>query len=240
MNSFCRRYRFPLFFLHLSAWILCFSLLLSLAGCALFETGEELPADVLVSEGMYEFEKGDYRDAIDAFQKLRDWYPFSKYAILAELKIADAHFRLDEYEEAAAAYEQFERLHPKNEAVPYVVYQIGSCCFKRMQAVDRDQTAARNALDAYERLVRQHPDDEYARRARLRIRDCYLRLAGHEFYVGRYYYRAGEYKAAMERFRTVLMSYPDEGIHKDAMAWYARCRQKLAGEAGSGNGSAEN
>ena len=46
------------------------------------------------------YDDGDYKVAIENFQKLKDWYPFSKYAILAELKIADSHYHLEQYEEA--------------------------------------------------------------------------------------------------------------------------------------------
>ena len=87
------------------------------------ETGS---AQELAWDGMDAYEDGDYKDAIEYFQKLKDWYPFSKYAILAELKIADAHYHLKQYDEAIFAYEEFEKLHPRNEAVPYVIYQIGT------------------------------------------------------------------------------------------------------------------
>ena len=41
-------------------------------------------AQQLAWDGMDAFEDGDYKEAIEDFQQLRDWYPFSKYAILAE------------------------------------------------------------------------------------------------------------------------------------------------------------
>ena len=47
-------------------------------------------ADELAWEGMDAYESGKYLKAITKFQKIKDFYPFSKYAILAELKIADA------------------------------------------------------------------------------------------------------------------------------------------------------
>lgn len=208
-----------------------------LSGCSFiqnfFKDREDVPADELVSQGMYEFEDGDYRDAIEAFQKLRDFYPFSKYVILAELKIADAHFRLKEFEEAAAAYEQFESLHPTNEAIPYIIYQIGSCYFERIETVDRDQTATRNALEAYRRLIRHYPDDEYARKAESRVIACQKNLAGHEFYVGEYYFKEGQYKAALSRFKSVVTDFPDVGIQQRALVYIAQCEDYLARDASS-------
>ena len=66
------------------------------------ETGT---AQELAWDGMDAYEEGDYKESIEYFQKLKDWYPFSKYAILAELKIADAHYHLKEYDDAIFAYE---------------------------------------------------------------------------------------------------------------------------------------
>ena len=98
-------------------------------GCSLLEPSHEIEknAEELVSDGSSAFIAGDYKDAVKAYTDLKDWYPFSKYVILAELKIADSHFHLEEYDEAILAYEEFEKMHPKNEAIPYVIYQTGLC-----------------------------------------------------------------------------------------------------------------
>ena len=100
-------------------------LLFVFSGCAWFESKQEKTALELVSDGMDQFNNEDYKDSIESFEKLRDWYPFSQYVIVAELKIADSYYHIKNYEEAVAAYESFENLHPRNEAIPYVIFQIG-------------------------------------------------------------------------------------------------------------------
>ncbi|MGE0083010.1 MAG: outer membrane protein assembly factor BamD [Desulfococcaceae bacterium] len=208
--------------------IILFSLLLFIfSGCAWFRTAEDKPSHELVSEGMEAFEGRDYRKAIASFEKLRDWYPFSKYAILAELKIADSYYHLEEYEEAVSAYEEFESLHPRNEAVPYVIFQTGNCYFEQMDSTDRDQGVVRKALETYNRLVKQYPDDPYAAKALTNIRDCQKSLAGHEFYVGLFYYKNKQYEPAVKRFRTVLSDYPDVGIHQKALHYIGLCEELL-------------
>jgi len=200
----------------------CFVLLFLLTGCSWFQTKEEKPAQELASEGMEAFKTGKYEDSIESFQTIKDWYPFSKYAILAELKIADAHFNLEEYEEAVFAYEEFEKLHPRNEAVPYVIYQIGLCYFVQIDTIDRDQTSSQKALDTFNRLVKQFPEDPYAAKAREHIKKCIKSLAGHEFYVGLFYFKSKHYKAALKRFEAVLNKYPDVGLHYKALQYLAR------------------
>ncbi len=209
------RYRF--FF------ILCLISLVLFTGCSWFQEKDVKSAPELAADGMEEYRQGNYKRAIENFEKLRDWYPFDRYAILAELKIADSHYQLKQYDEAVVAYQEFESLHPMNEAIPYVVYQIGLCYYEQITTIDRDQSAARNALMVFERLQRQFPDHQYSKRAGEHIHTCLKSLAGHELYVGKFYFKKKNYIAAMNRFKTIINEYPDVGIHKEALDYLARC-----------------
>jgi outer membrane protein assembly factor BamD len=187
-------------------------------------------AQELAWDGMDAYEDGDYKDAIEYFQKLKDWYPFSKYAILAELKIADANYHLKQYDEAIFAYEEFEKLHPRNEAIPYVIYQIGLCYYDQIDTIDRDQTPARKALETFQRLHKQFPDDQYARSGNEHIPKCLKSLAGNEYYIGLFYFKSKHYPAALQRFMAVLSNYPDVGYHQKALEYIARCEASIAEE----------
>lgn len=197
------------------------------SGCAWFQTEEEKTAPELINDGMEQYNDKDYRDAIASFEKLKDWYPFSQYAILAELKIGDAHYHLQEYEDAIAAYEDFESLHPRNEAIPYVIYQIGLSYFERIDTVDRDQSTAQKALETFERLRKQFPKDPYAIKAEQNIKKSQKSLAGHDLYVGLFYYKSKHYKAALQRFKSVLTKYPDVGVHQKALQYIIQVEDKI-------------
>ncbi|MDP2646712.1 MAG: outer membrane protein assembly factor BamD [Desulfobacterales bacterium] len=198
------------------------------SGCAWFKHKEEKTAVELASEGMLLYKGGKYGRAIDSFEKIRDWYPFSKYAILAELKIADANYHLKEYDQAIFAYEGFENLHPRNEAIPYVIYQMGMSNFEQIDTTDRDQTFSQKALNVFNRLIQQFPNDKYAKKAREKIKKCLGSLAGHEFYVGRFYLRGKHYQAALNRFKTVIQNYPDVGLHLEALRYITRVEGLMA------------
>ena len=208
--------------------LLFVSLLFS--GCAGFEPKTEKTAEELAAEGIDAFESGDYALAIETFGKLKDWYPFSKYAILAELKVADAHFHRKKYDDAILEYQSFESLHPLNEAVPYVIFQIGMCHFLQMETVDRDQSSALKAHDAFQRLLDQHPNSKYAGPAAQKAEAALKNMAGHEFYVGEYYFKTGHYKSALGRFKRILTDFPDVGYHKKALGYITRCETALADE----------
>ncbi len=184
-------------------------------------------AQELAWDGMDAYESGKYEKAIDKFQKLKDYYPFSKYAILAELKIADAHYQRREYEEAIFAYENFEQLHPRNEAIPYVIYQIGRCYYDQIDTPDRDQTSAQKALEAFQRLIKQFPRDQYSTRAAEHIKKAQKSLAGHAYEVGVFYYNTKHYKAALHRFMSIISDYPDVGYHQKALEYIAKCEASI-------------
>jgi len=210
--------------------LLCLFILTFFSGCSWFGSDPQRSAEELASHGMENFEEGDYRDALESFEQLRDWYPFSKYAILAELKIADAHYHLKEYEEAIDAYQSFENLHPRNEAIPYVIYQVARCYFDRIDTIDRDQGSTKQAIDVFRRLQNQFPNDNYSVKAQEHIMDCYKSLAGNEFYIANWYFKAGHYKSAMQRFKNVIADYPDVGLNDKAMVFIELCQEAIEEE----------
>jgi outer membrane protein assembly factor BamD len=212
--------------------------LLVVAGCSSLQnsidkflgTEEGDTAEELAWDGMDAYDNGNFGKAIEKFQKLKDIYPFSKYAILAELKIADAHYQREEYEEAIFEYENFEGLHPRNEAIPYVIYQIGRSYYDQIDTTDRDQTSARKALEAFQRLTKQFPEDQYARRSAEHISKCLKSLAGHTYLIGVFYYKTKHYKAALHRFMSIISDYPDVGYHQQALQYIAKCEASIAEE----------
>ena len=210
-----------------------------LAGCAWFQQERVRSPEELASQGVEQFDGKDYSDAIKTFTLLKERYPYSRYAILAELKLADAYFNDERYPEAISAYEDFARLHPKNEAIPYVLYQIGECHYRQMLTIDRDQAATQQAILAFERLLKSHPRSPYEENAMKKVRFCRQHLADHEVYVGRFYYKSKHYRAALARFQGVLNGYEDvlelEG-RQEIEALAVACKEKLAASGTQGEG----
>lgn len=165
-------------------------------------------AEQLALDGIQKMRDKKYDDAAKAFQKLKEQYPYSKFAILAELKLGDARFQKKSYSEAAIAYDEFARLHPRNEVIPYVLYQVGMCHFLSYSTIDRDQDETQQAIEAFQRVVQSHPQSEYARKAKKQLFECQKRAVAREFYVGQFYYRLGEYASAKGRLEKIEQNYP--------------------------------
>ena len=185
----------------------------------LFE--EVPPAEELYSMGEKELQgkkilpfymRVDYARAIEIFQAIIDNYPYSEYALKAELKIADAYYEDGKYDEALSYYRDFGDLHPQHPMVPYTIYQSGMCHYERIESVQRDQTATRNALGFFDRLLVQYPHSEYAKEAEPLWRDLQIRLAEHQERIADFYRGRGEFEAAAERYRLLLDANPGLGL----------------------------
>jgi outer membrane protein assembly factor BamD len=185
-----------------------------------------------MSDGIKELERGTYTAAVESFQKLKDRYPYSKFAVTAELKMADALYLTEEYDQAFTAYDDFEKLHPKHKDVPYVIYQKGMCQFEQVRSKDREQGHTLKAKAEFERVISRFPRSEYADRARKNLRRCLIYLAEYEVYVGHFYFQRGFYRAALARYTHAIENYPDLGHYHEALESIAKCKQKLAAASG--------
>ena len=201
------------------------------SGCALwneFFAEEELTPAELMSKGMEDFNDGKFESASEIFQQIKDRYPYSKSAIKAELKMADALYERTLFDEAYDEYTKFEKLHPKNSSIPYVLFQKGMCHFSRVKTIDRTQSFTLKAKEEFERLIARYRRSPFAERARRKVRECYIRLAGHEVYVGNFYFKMEKYQPAMHRYLYLIEHYPDVGQYYEALEKIKICKEKLA------------
>lgn len=175
-------------------------------------------ASIYFQEGEAFFEQGLYPDAIASWEKVRDSYYSPELNILAELKIAEAHFLAEQYVEAAAAYEAFLKNHPDHAKVPDVLFQIGLCYNNQMNASDQDQTPTRKALAAFETLRQRFPQDRRKEETQVYIDRCLNQLAANEVVVGRFYLKTEKYQAAISRLEGVFKRYPN--YYDRAEAYY--------------------
>lgn len=194
------------------------------------------PADVLYARGLEILEgerylgiipRVDYESAIATFQTLIDNYPYSEFAVLSELRIADAYFDNGKYEEALSFYRDFGDLHPQHERVPYTIYRSALCHVRRTRPDDRDQTPTREALVHLDRLLAEHPYSDHAAEGEELWRELRLKLARQILKIGDFYRFRGEYEAAAERYRALLSEYPGLGLDAQALFKLGLCYASL-------------
>jgi len=191
----------------LKALVLAVATAALLQGCATTKlTG---PPDVLFKEGEQSFKKGNYEDAIAQWKKVKESYQSPELSARAEINIADAYFLNKDYIEAAAAYEDFRKLHPKHERAGYALYRQALSHYNQIHGIDTDQTPVKNALITFQSYLLQYPAGEHTAEVNEKIRDCRDKQLQYEIYVGRFYLKTGKATAAIGRFEAALKAYPE-------------------------------
>jgi len=201
--------------------LLMLACLFFLGGCGIIDyfylpPPEDTAQELFESANDFMREK-DYANASDRYRRLKDNYPFSPYAIEAELSLADAYFLDSEFHLAAEAYKEYESLHPRNPAIPYVLYQVGQSRLRAIISIDRPMTDAKEAYEYFQRLVETYPDSEYVESAREGMLKCRRYMAEHELYIGDMFWRMGRYGPAWKRYTFIVNNFKDvEEVHKHA------------------------
>jgi outer membrane protein assembly factor BamD len=195
-----------------------------------------LSAEEAFEQGKSLLENKKYRQAVEYLEHAFEIAPNSVTGREALLLAADSLY-LDggtaNYIKAEAKYRDFQNRFPTSERADYVQLQIANCLTEQVLKPDRDQSATRKALVAFDDLLRVYPTSESAGQAQPGIVDLRRRLADHEYMVGRYNYKRRLYAAAESRFSTMLQDYP-EYMEQDKVLYMlgrSQMKQKHAGEA---------
>ena len=201
---------------------------LFLSGCAFIDeyflpTPEDTVQEVFEA-GNEALRDKNYKQATIYFSRIKEEHPFSPYAIRSELALADAHFLDEEYWLASEAYRDFETLHPRHEAIPYVLYQLGMSLRKTYTSIDRSATEVKEAVEYFTRLQQEYPDTEYGIKAVEQIAECRKTLAQREIFIANVFWGMENYQAAYSRFQHVVQTYPDAKEEAD----YARNKGEAA------------
>jgi outer membrane protein assembly factor BamD len=206
-------------------------ILILASGCAWWKKKEtETTPQGLYENAMNLLQEKKYEKAGQALQKFNEEYPLNEYTPLVELRTADVAFFSKKYAEAIVLYEEFKKLHPTHQEVPYAIYQVGMCHYNQMYSLDRDQTETEKAAEQFRYLIENFPQSEHAADAKAHMQLCLKRLADHEFYVGQFYFRTKKYKAALSRFEGILQKYPECGFGERVKSLMETCKSKIASE----------
>jgi outer membrane protein assembly factor BamD len=218
--------------MRLVRWCIPICLLMFLVSCASSKNSLREHKGSYLESVKLNFEAGeaalkasDYDKAISYFQFVRSKYPFSQYAALSDLKIADAKFAQKRWLDAASAYEVFIRLHPRHEEVAYASYRVGASYFYAIpddffllpKSTDRDQSFTKEALSAIERFILQFPDSEHIKDAKEKRQQLFSKLALHNMQVAGYYLKRGRFQAAVNRYVSVESMYPESAESAEAL-----------------------
>lgn len=209
--------------------VFAFAALLGLAaqGCTLLTFGgppepkPEPGAEDLFKQGEELLAKGKYKQAREAYGKVKSADPEKFYDPLVQIRLGDSYYEEGSYAEAEVEYRRFLELRPRNKAAPYVKYQLGMCNFKQISNPDLDPRFAEESVRHFTELLRDYPDNPYTEEAGERLRIARTKLADHEYFVGMYYYEREAYKAASKRFKGLVDAFPGSKVEPEALYYLA-------------------
>ena len=209
-------------------------LLCAIAGCGAGQNTRALSygenARRSYENAFHAYEDRDCLTALPLFQRIRSEYPYSRYAALAELRIADCNVIQNNYTEAIRGYRSFVRHRPAHPEVPYARFKIAEAYYRQIPSdfflspppYERDQSPTRNALRQLRRFLLDHPESEHADEAREMVRAALDQLARHELYVAEFYLGRDHPRAAVGRLRHLLDVYEGSGIEPQALLLLGR------------------
>jgi outer membrane protein assembly factor BamD len=161
-----------------------------------------------------------------AFVKAR--FPYSKYAVLAEMGMADAEFGAGHYLQAIDGYKMFIKFHPTHDLTinGYASYRIGESYYKMLPgdwwllppSHEKDQSATADAHRQLESFLSKYPKSPYREKAKKRLTKINQRLASHEMYVAKFYWERDKPMGTVLRLRRLLDQHA--GTNYDPQAMY--------------------
>ncbi len=181
------------------------------------------------AERAYAYAMEDFRDencldAEPAFRKVWRNYSYSRYAALAELRVADCLLIEQKHVEAISAYREFIRSRPSHSEIPYAEFKIAEAYVEQIPddwllsppAYQRDQGPTRRALKQLRHYIMEYPNHTRVKDAKRLARRALSLLAEHEMYVADFYLDRDQPRAAVSRLQVVLNAYQGSGVEARA------------------------
>ena len=211
------------------------------SGCASTAPIDETStAEELYRSAKRSLNQGDFLTAIDTFETLGARYPFGSYTQQAQLDIAYAYFKQDEYDNAISSADRFIKLYPSSDNIDYAYYMKGLSHYSRggsfmERMFPRDmsrvnQNWLRSAFAEFDTLVRRFPDSKYIPDAKERMTFLKDEMARHELTTARFYYQRGAMVAVVNRVNFLLEHFDGSKHVPNALALMAGAYGSLGQE----------
>ena len=176
-----------------------------------------LPVEDMYNNALDAVNQKRYATAVAQFDRVEQTYPYSTWAVNAQLMQGYAQYQQNNYTDAIGTLNRFIQLHPVHRDIAYVYYLRALCYYEQIADVQRDQKGTEQALLAMKDVVNRFPESAYARDASLKIDLARDHLAGKEMEIGRWYERQHLYAASIGRYQNVVDNYQTTNHVQEAL-----------------------
>ncbi len=202
-------------------------------GCASSTETTILGADDQYARATELFEKGDYTQAVTAFQGFVFNYPQDPRVPDARWMAAESYYRLEDWATAAQEFLNFQRDFPSSERAAEAVYQAGRAYQEMSLRPELDQRDTERAINVYRRLIVEYPASDFVDEARQRVEELRNKLAEKVYLNAEFYFDHEDYEAAEIYLTDLISAFSDTDWLAPAYALLARtfCEQGLGDRA---------
>lgn len=176
----------------------------------------------------------DWEEAELLFKEVKRKYGYSRYARLADLRLADIQFRQEKFPEAISAYKGFVHDYPNDPEVPYARYRIAKSLFEQSSTSfllppleERDLANVNEAYDVVRAFLQDFPNYKRTRELEYMLEVVAGVLARHELYVARFYLDKGNFEAAVKRCQYALGMLEGSGLEAEGMVLLGETYMKM-------------
>ncbi|MFH1442140.1 MAG: tetratricopeptide repeat protein [Candidatus Omnitrophota bacterium] len=140
----------------------------------------------------------NYDAAIIAFKKLKANFPDSKLLDDSSYALGLAYFQLQDYNSSREIFNNFQQEFKNSNLNPQAIYLLGTSLYNLEKFTE--------AIDVFKNVIRAYGhDNELSQKCEYEIADCF--------------YRMGNEKKAMNRFKALRAKYPDSKLTPEIMWW---------------------
>jgi outer membrane protein assembly factor BamD len=187
--------------------------------------------------GLKKLDDEDWIAAAKYFSFIKARFPYSKYAVLAELRLADAEFGAEHYLQAIDAFKQFIKFHPSHEMVGngYAAFRVCGAYVRMLPddfwllppSYEKDQTATSDAHRELVDFLKKYPGSPQVPKVRKLLADVNRRMAAHEMYVAKFYWERDKPMGTVLRLRRLLDQNGGVGYDQEALYLLGKAYLKI-------------
>lgn len=215
---------------------------IAVSGCDSFEIGGAHHATLTYTddarlaygEAMHTYENKDWEDARALFGEIKKLFTYSRYARLAELRLADIDYETEKYSEAITGYREFIQNHKNDPDQEYARYRISKSLFKDIDdtfflppAEEREQATTLEAYKEIKSFVRDFPKTRYIKDELWMFEVVVGRLVRHELYVAHFYLKRDDFDATLTRIDYALKNFPGSSLEPEALVLKGETMMKM-------------
>ncbi|MDX2082585.1 MAG: outer membrane protein assembly factor BamD [Rickettsiales bacterium] len=176
-------------------------------GASCSKKEEKSNAEISYSKAVKLLKQKNYNSAAEAFIKIDDDYPFSKWALKGQIMAVFAYYKEEDYPKLVQIVDDFLRLNPANENVPYMLYMKGLSYYNQIPEINRAQDNTHLGSSTFRELIARFPNSFWSEDAKKRLIYIDEHLAGEKMSIGRYQISQKNYTGAINNFVEVTERY---------------------------------